>query len=293
MRKRWFLVGMMFLLLPWLLVGCGVAQELYDAVVAERDSLVADLQSFQGELDAAKLKVQSVQSELEALKLELGSASSELESATAELETAKSELGSIESKLTTKESELQSVQSELETVKLELEETLTQLIEAQAPVAPPPPEVEGQTYTNSEYGFSCDFPKDWDVEEGIGGLTVMFAGPVEGEYDYLVNINVIVDELLIRMELDEYIGLSDLQIRRQFPSYTVVQQYETTVGGVTAIVQVITIDAIDSGGYPIKDAVATIIKGKTIYQITLDVTEDLYEKYRDEFALVISTFKFE
>ncbi len=289
MRKRWFLVGMMFLLLPWLLVGCGISQELYDAVVAERDSLVADLQSFQGELDAAKSKVQSVQSELEALKLELGSASSELESATGELDTAKSEVESAQSELTAKESELQSVQSELATVKSELEEALTQLIEAQAPVAPPLPTVEGQTYHNSEYGFSCDFPKDWNVEEGVG-VTVMFAGPVEEEYDYMVNISIDVAELPIRWELDELVRMSDLQSKQLFPSYIVVQEYETTIGGVPAIVQVFTMEVT---GIPLKGAAATFLKGKTAYIIALGVTEDLYEQYRDEFALVITTFKFE
>lgn len=275
MRKRWFLVGMIFLLLSWLLVGCGISQEVYDTVVAERDSLTADLKSFQGELDAAKSKVQSVQSELDALKLELGSASSELESATGELETAKSEL--------------QSVQGELETMKSELEEALTQLVEAQAPVAPPPPTVEGQTYINSEYGFSCDFPKDWSVEEGIVSA-VLFAGPVEGEYDYLVNINVGVEELPIRWELDEYVRMSALPMKQLYPDFTVLQEYETTIGGLPAIVQVFTFEAM---GYPLKDAVAYIINDKTAYAIVLDVTEDLYEKYRDEFALVITTFEFD
>ena len=282
MLKKWFLVGMMFLLVPWLLVGCGISQEVYDAVVAERDSFVANLQSVQSELDAAKSKLQSIESELEDMNIEL-------ESVTGELGTTKSEVESAQSELTAKESELQSVQSELETVKAELEEALAQLIEAQAPVAPPPPTVEGQTYTNSEYGFSCDFPKDWGVEEGIAS-TVMFVGPVTGEYDYMVNISIIVEELPLKWELDELVRMSDLQTKQQFPDYVVVQQYETTIGGESAIVQVFTIEVM---GMPFKDAVATFLKGKTVYMITLDVTEDLYEQYRDEFALVITTFKFE
>lgn len=282
MKKQWFLVVMIFLLVPWLLAGCGIAQDVYDAVVAERDSLVAQLQSVQGELDAAKSKLQSIQSELKDMNIEL-------ESVTGELDTAKSEVESTQSELTAKESELKSAQSELETVKSELEAALTQLVEAQAPVAPPPPTVEGQTYTNSEYGFSCDFPKDWDIEEGVG-VTVMFAGPVGGEYDYMVNINVIAAELPIRPKLDEFVRMDNLQTKQVYPDFIVLQEYETTVGGLPAIVQVISIEAM---GYPFKDAIAYIIKDKTAYAITLDVTEDLYEQYRDEFALVITTFKFE
>ena len=115
MRKLCFLVGMMFLLLSWFLVGCGISQEVYDAVVAERDSLAANLQSVQGELDAANSKVQSVQSELE--------------SASNELETAKSEVESTQSELTIKESELQSVQSELDAAESELKDVNDEMAE--------------------------------------------------------------------------------------------------------------------------------------------------------------------
>jgi hypothetical protein len=174
-------------------------------------------------------------------------------------------------------------------VKAELEEALIQLIEAEAPVAPPPPMVEGQTYHNSEYGFSCDFPEGWTAEEGVG-QAVMFVGPTEGEYDYLVNVSIGVEELPIKWELDEYVRMSEVQLKNLYPSYTVVQQYETTVSGVPAVVQVFTVEAL---GYPLKDAMAIYLKDKTAYVINLDVTEDLYEEYRDEFILVIETFKFE
>lgn len=113
MKKKWLLVGMTLFLMPWLLASCGIAQELYDAVVAERDSLAAKLQSVQGELDAAKSKVQSVQSELDTSKLELESVSGELDSTKSELESVQSELDSVQNKFTATESELQSVQSEL------------------------------------------------------------------------------------------------------------------------------------------------------------------------------------
>ena len=115
MRKRWFLVGMMFLLVPWLLVGCGVAQEVYDAAVAERDSLVANLQSVQSELDAAKSKLQLVQSELDKSKLELESVSGELESVSGELESAKSEFDAAKSELRSVQSELSATQSTIKT----------------------------------------------------------------------------------------------------------------------------------------------------------------------------------
>ena len=284
MKKQWFLVVMIFLLVPWLLVGCGVAQEMYDAVMAERDSLVAQLQSVQSELDATKSKLQSIQSELEDLGIEL-------KSITGELDTAKSEAEVAESELADKESELQATQSELETLKAALEEALLKLIEAEVPEVTSP-KVTGQTYQNTKYGFSCDYPEGWEVDEGID-YAVLFAGPLEGKYDYMSNINIVVTEFPMAQALEDIVSLSDLVTKSQFPSYTVVQQYETTLGGVPAIVQVYTIDAADMMGYPIKNASAIFVKGKTVYMIILDVTEDSYEKNRNEFVLVTETFKFD
>ncbi|MCH8865054.1 MAG: hypothetical protein IIB13_06825 [Chloroflexi bacterium] len=212
----------------------------------------------------------------------------ELKSITGELDTAKSEVESTQGELVDKESELQSVQSELETLKAELEDALAQLIEAEAPEVTSP-QVTGQTYQNTEYGFSCDFPEGWVIDEGID-YAVLFAGPMEGEYDYLSTIQIVVIESPVVSNLEDIVSMSDLTTKAQVPSYTVVQQYETTIGGVPAIVQVFTMDMM---GYPVKGVAATFTKGKTIYMILLDVTEDVYENNRDEFILVIETFKIE
>ena len=59
MAKRWFLVGGIMLLLALLMAGCGVAQEQYDTVVAERDSAQAELQSAKDELSAAQSTIQA------------------------------------------------------------------------------------------------------------------------------------------------------------------------------------------------------------------------------------------
>jgi len=275
---------MIFLLLPGLLVGCGISQELYDAVIAERDSLMTQFQSVQSELDATKSELQSIQSELEGMGIEL-------KSITGELDTAKSEVESTQSELVAKESDLQSVRSELETLKADLEAALVKLIEAEAPEVTSP-QVAGQTYQNTKYGFSCDYPEGWGIDEGID-YTVLFAGPMEGKYDYMSNISIVVQELPMAQSLEDIVSMVELAAKSLYPSYTVVQQYETTIGGVPAIVQVCTIDAVDAMGYPLKDALAVFIKGKTVVSITLDATEDVYEKNRDEFILVTETFKFE
>jgi len=128
MRKRWFLVGMMFLLLPWLMAGCGIAQEVHNAVVTERDFLAADLQSFQGELDAAKSEVQSVQSELDTVQAELEQAQAEVESAQAKNSEMTSNLEKAEAELEAVQARLLEAKAEHEAFKLNLNETWYSLV---------------------------------------------------------------------------------------------------------------------------------------------------------------------
>ena len=45
MRKRWFLAGMIFLLVPFLTIGCGIPQEQYDAVTFDLGTAQQELQS--------------------------------------------------------------------------------------------------------------------------------------------------------------------------------------------------------------------------------------------------------
>ena len=64
MRKLWLLTGIMLLLVSWLLIGCGVAQEQHDAVVAELNSAQTQIQSLQSELDTTKSELQSAKEQL-------------------------------------------------------------------------------------------------------------------------------------------------------------------------------------------------------------------------------------
>ncbi len=68
------------LLLPTLIVGCGISEQEYYALVAERDSLKRQLESTQNELGVIKSELTSVQAELAKTKSELESLSSQVPS---------------------------------------------------------------------------------------------------------------------------------------------------------------------------------------------------------------------
>ena len=92
MRKRWFVVGMIFLLVPCLLGGCGVAQEVHDSVIAQ----VASLQS---DLNSAQSQVSSLESQVSSLTNSVSKAESDLAAARDEHSSYKSDLNTLWSSL--------------------------------------------------------------------------------------------------------------------------------------------------------------------------------------------------
>ena len=109
MRKRWFLAGVI-LLLSWLLVGCGVAQEQHDAVVA-------DLSKAQQEAQTTRVELESVSSELSTTKSELESVKTSLTASQSKVSELTSSLGKSKVDLETKQAELDGVNEELNEIK--------------------------------------------------------------------------------------------------------------------------------------------------------------------------------
>ncbi|MFC1933644.1 hypothetical protein ACFLXX_00640 [Chloroflexota bacterium] len=69
MVKKGLLIGA--LLLSLLMVGCGIPQEDYDAVVSERDAAVNDKESAEAQVDSLKTELTNAQSQILLLKSEL------------------------------------------------------------------------------------------------------------------------------------------------------------------------------------------------------------------------------
>ncbi len=110
MRKRWILAGVIFLLLSWLLVGCGVAQEQYDTVVADLSKAQQELQTTRTELESVKSEISTTKSELESVKTSLTGSQSKVSELTSSLEKSKVDLE-------TKQAELGRVKEELNEIK--------------------------------------------------------------------------------------------------------------------------------------------------------------------------------
>lgn len=110
MAKRWFLVGVMLLLVSLMMVGCGVPQEEHDAVLAERDAAQAELASLQSDLATTQSQLATTESDLTALKADLETAKADLETAKANLETANSKISTLQADLSTQKKNLAEIQ---------------------------------------------------------------------------------------------------------------------------------------------------------------------------------------
>ncbi|MFC2065925.1 TIGR04197 family type VII secretion effector [Chloroflexota bacterium] len=134
MKKRWFLIGVIFLLLPWLVVGCGVAQEQYDAVVAQLDNAQQELQSVKTELETMQTKVSELSSSLERAESELkvtqdknSELTSNLGKSQAELETTQDTVSELTSSLEKTQNELKTANSEYQTFQSNVKTTWNRL----------------------------------------------------------------------------------------------------------------------------------------------------------------------
>jgi len=113
MTKRRFLL-VVILLSSLLLLGCGIPQEEYDAVIAERDSLQVELGLVKSELDDKKSELLSVQTELASVQNELETTKSELQSVQNGLDAKKSEVQSMRSQLSSSQSTVRSLQTKID-----------------------------------------------------------------------------------------------------------------------------------------------------------------------------------
>ena len=120
MAKRWFLVGGILLLVPLLIVGCGIPQEQYDALASDLSNAQQELQSVKGELGASQAKVSELTLSLKKARTELEATQSDLESTQADLESTQADLESTQA-------ELETAQTKYDTFKADLKSSLGSL----------------------------------------------------------------------------------------------------------------------------------------------------------------------
>ncbi len=119
---------MIFLLVPWLLVGCGVAQEQYNSVVEQLNQIQQELQTVQSELNTVQVKNTELESSYEKAKSDLVAAQTELETAQGKVSELNSNLAKAEAELETVQAKLLEAKAEYGAFKLDLNDTWDSLV---------------------------------------------------------------------------------------------------------------------------------------------------------------------
>jgi hypothetical protein len=160
------------------------------------------------------------------------------------------------------------------------------------PSPTPTPPLETSTYTDSEHGFSVEYPKDWDVQAGFIGTIVTFVGPVEEATGGAINVNIAATNSseLPEVTLKEYVRLFQLKVEENAENYEVVDEHDAVVDDLAAIVWTW---KEDFAGTTLMVTMAFFMKENVVYAISYGATPELYYDYLDCFELALSTFKFD
>ena len=156
----------------------------------------------------------------------------------------------------------------------------------------PSSKLESLTYTSSEYGYSVEYPKAWDVREESGGALVLFSGPLIEEAGGSARGKVVSENLNQSPEIthEEYVRLNKLTLGQMFSTLEVVDEYDAVVSGVPATVLTYT---FDWEGITVKLTNVVFLKNNIGYVIGYDSMLEYYDDYVDCLELMVSTFRFE
>ena len=170
--------------------------------------------------------------------------------------------------------------------------------EAQPASEPTPSQssMDSATYTSSEYGFSFEYPKDWDVMEDYMGCTCVLYGPLVRE-GYMVAISLNAESLTgfpTEVTFDDYWRMVELNSKRSDPTYEGIDKYDTIVGGEPAkLILCSTCYEFEGETIDLKDAYVAFVKDDTGYVITYDIPVEFHDQYYDSFELVLKTIRFD
>ena len=88
------------------------------------------------------------------------------------------------------------------------------------------------SYSDSKYGFTIQYPKDWEKQVGALGSAVAMLSPPEGDSDkFRENVNVLVQKLPDKMTLDQYTKLSLDQAPKLITGFDLLDQGPTQLAG--------------------------------------------------------------
>jgi molybdopterin converting factor small subunit len=127
MQRKWFLVGLLVLVMPWLIGGCGVAKDVYDTALADLNKAQQEIQSLKADLGTAQAKVAELTSSLGSVQAKNSELTANLGKTQTGLDTAKATNSDLTSSLGKSQSELQTTKSDYSSFKTDVKQMYSSL----------------------------------------------------------------------------------------------------------------------------------------------------------------------
>lgn len=174
----------------------------------------------------------------------------------------------------------------LPTQKMEIKKkTLT----STTPPQPTRPSFRFLTYDNFFYHIRIKYPSVWTKSEEIIGTIVAFLSPQESSSDsFRENLNVYIGNLSQSMTLDDYIDLSNNQLKQLITDYSIIDSSATTLAGNPAHKVIFT---GKQGGFNLKWMQVYMIKNNRDYVISYTAEEDKYSYFLGTIQEMINSFE--
>jgi hypothetical protein len=161
------------------------------------------------------------------------------------------------------------------------------------------------TFTNSTYHFSVNYPIGWNVTEGpwgtfnkVYGTDVKFIGPTEGGFTH--NCDLTTYSVPFNQTLEGKVKEMDSTYRAYpglFKNYEIVSESKITVGGQQAHETILTYTMasepevnLPAADYKVQQVI--VIRNGTVYVIDCLASPPLFDKYEPYFESIITSFRF-
>lgn len=146
------------------------------------------------------------------------------------------------------------------------------------------------TYRNGEKRFSIDFPENWEQQEGVMGTAVAAVRPQKPGDFFRENVNVVVEDLSVSMDADEYLKANLATMRKYLTDFKVHQKGNMTLDGRASRWIVY---GHRMGQLKLKVLAVFLMNDQRGYVITSTSTPQRFSSYRKLFEKIAGTFRLE
>lgn len=160
------------------------------------------------------------------------------------------------------------------------------------PTACGSPASNTSTYINKEYGFSCEYPDGWTLDESIPNVVIAFTGPYISDIGRAITIMVTAEKSAMFSELtvEEYKQRADTMLSEQLDNYQKLGEQVIDVDSVPVIIGQFSHNV---EGAMTKASHAFIKYVDTIYLVGISAEPEYHDGYYYIFDALVKSMEFE